>query len=166
MASFSKLGTSPVSRECLKIICSGVLSVSAQFFKRTAEKPSRPGAEVDFSSLIALTMSLLVNWMSSRYLWLWGFVLKKNPLASWILFSSLGLLNTEQNCCCSLSAICWSSEINSYLFNCNKVHFISRENSRKIKFREFSSEIKDFITVEYVVLFNEADGIIEIRTQN
>ena len=47
----------------------------------------------------------------------------------------------------------------SYLFNCNKVIFISRENSRKIKFREFLSEITDFITVEYVVLFNEADGL-------
>jgi len=32
------------------------------------------------------------------------------------------------------------------------------QGARKIKFREFSSEIKDFITVEYVVLFNEADG--------
>ena len=30
------------------------------------------------------------------------------------------------------------------------------QGARKIKFREFSSEIKDFITVEYVVLFNEA----------
>ena len=30
------------------------------------------------------------------------------------------------------------------------------QGARKIKFREFSSEIKDFTTVEYVVLFNEA----------
>ena len=28
----------------------------------------------------------------------------------------------------------------------------------KVKFREFLREIKGFITVEYVVLFNEADG--------
>ena len=32
------------------------------------------------------------------------------------------------------------------------------QGARKIKFREFSREIKGFITVEYVVLFNEADG--------
>ena len=32
------------------------------------------------------------------------------------------------------------------------------QGARKIKFREFSREIKDFTTVEYVVLFNEADG--------
>ena len=30
--------------------------------------------------------------------------------------------------------------------------------ARKLKFREFSREIKGFITVEYVVSFNEADG--------
>jgi len=32
------------------------------------------------------------------------------------------------------------------------------QGARKIKFREFSREIKGLITVEYVVLFNEADG--------
>ena len=32
------------------------------------------------------------------------------------------------------------------------------QGARKIKFREFSREIKGFITVEYIVLFNEADG--------
>ena len=32
------------------------------------------------------------------------------------------------------------------------------QGEKKIKFREFSRKIKGFITVEYVVLFNEADG--------
>ena len=36
------------------------------------------------------------------------------------------------------------------------------QGARKIKFREFSSEIKDFTTVEYVVLFNEAGWIDEV----
>ena len=52
-----------------------------------------------------------------------------------------------------------SIKIAIYLFNCNKIPFISRENAKKIKIQEFSSEITDFITAGYIVLFNEADGL-------
>ena len=38
------------------------------------------------------------------------------------------------------------------------INFSTLYFTRKIKFREFSREIKGFITVEKVVLFNEADG--------
>ena len=38
------------------------------------------------------------------------------------------------------------------------------QGARKIKFREFSREIKGFITVEYIVLFNEKDGLVNVKT--
>ena len=64
----------------------------------------------------------------------------------------------------------WLVSNNSYLSNCYKVRFMSRENSRhfifralerpqgarEIKFREFSSDIKGLLAVGYVVLSHEA----------
>ena len=52
----------------------------------------------------------------------------------------------------------------SYLFNCYKVHFISRENSRHFISRATAgSDIKDLLAVEYVVLFYEAGCIDEVE---
>ena len=54
----------------------------------------------------------------------------------------------------------YSTVVSTLYFTRKLETFIFRATagSEKIKFREFSSEIKDFTTVEYVVLFNEADS--------